>query len=101
MSRPLNFWDLARLGACFGTMRRQPRSRSTYVAQRLGLRLALLLVVASVQTAMGWDNALVELACLAAALCIVLATYNGERPTAAELNYWDEACCFGLVACLG
>src|SRR4051812_27589532 len=41
------------------------------------------------------------LACLAAGLCLVLATYNGERPTAAELNYWDEACCFGLLACLG
>jgi hypothetical protein len=78
-------------------MRRQPRSRSTYVAQRLGLRLA----IAGVQTAMGSDNALVQLACLAAGLCLVLATYNGERPTAAELNYWDEACCFGLVACLG
>jgi len=81
-------------------MRRQPRSSSTYVAQRLGLRLAFLLAIAGVQTAMGSDNALVQLACLAAALCIVLATYDGERPTAAELNYWDEACCFGLVACL-
>jgi hypothetical protein len=82
-------------------MRLRPRSSSTYVAQRFGLRLALLLAVAGVQMAMGWDNPLVQLACLAAALCLVLATYNGERPTAAELTPWDKAGWFGLVACLG
>jgi len=38
---------------------------------------------------------------LCAGLCLVLATCYGDRPTAADLNHWDEACWFGLLACLG
>jgi hypothetical protein len=74
---------------------------SGYVARRLGLKCAFLLVIAAVEDALGWDNVVGQLACLSAVLCVVLATYNGERPTAAELNHWDEACWFGLAACLG
>ena len=67
----------------------------------LGLRLAFLLVIAGVENALGWDRVVVQLACLSAALCLVLAAYNSERPTVPELNHWDEAGWFGLVACLG
>ena len=82
-------------------MRPEPHDGSGYVARRLFLRLAFLLVIAGVENALGLDRVVVQLACLSAALCLVLAAYNGERPTAAELNHWDEASWFGLVACLG
>jgi hypothetical protein len=82
-------------------MRPEPHDGSGCVARRLALRLALLLIIAVVENALGWDSVVVQLACLSAALCLVLAAYNGERPTAPELNHWDEASCFGLVACLG
>ena len=82
-------------------MRPQTHHSSSYVAQRLGLRLAFLLVIAAVEDAFGWSGMVFQLACLAAVLCLVLAAYHGERPTAAEFNHWDEAGWFGLVACLG
>ena len=82
-------------------MRPEPHDGSGYVARRLFLRLAFLLVIAGVENALGLDSVVVQLACRSAALCLVLAAYNGERPTAPELNHWDEAGCFGLVACLG
>ena len=82
-------------------MKPETHRSSGYVAQRFGLKLAFLLAIAGVETALGWDSVVVQLACLSAALCVVLATYNRERPTAAELNHWDEASWFGLVACLG
>ena len=82
-------------------MRPKTHDGSGYVVQRLGLKLAFLLIIAAVEGALGWDNVVVQLACLSVALCLVLAAYNGERPTAAELNHWDEAGWFGLVACLG
>jgi len=65
------------------------------------LKLAFLLIIAAVEDALGWDGVVFQLAGLSAALCVVLATYYGERLTAAELNHWDEAGWFGLVACLG
>ena len=82
-------------------MKPETHRSSGYVAQRFGLKLAFLLAIAGVETALGWDSVVIQLACLSAALCVVLATYNGERPTAAELNHWDEAGWFGLVACSG
>ena len=81
---------------------RLPFHRSSgYVVQRAGLKLAFLLVVAAVEQAFGWDNAVGQLSFLCAGLCLVLATCYGDRPTAADLNHWDEACWFGLLACLG
>ena len=81
---------------------RLPLHRSSgYVVQRAGLKLAFLLVIAAVEQAFGWDNAVVQLSSLFAGMCLVLATYNAERPTAADLNHWDEACWFGMIACLG
>ena len=82
-------------------MRLQSRPHSSYVIQRAGLKLTFLLIIAAVEQAFGWDNAVVQLSSLCAGLCLVLATYNAERPTAAELNHWDEACWFGMMACLG
>ena len=89
------------MGASSQAMRPQADPDSSCVAQRLGLKLAFLLIIAAVEDALGWDSVVFQLACLSAALCLVLATYYGERLTAAELNYWDEASWFGLVACLG
>ena len=82
-------------------MRLRIRLHFGYVAQRAGLKLAFLLVIAAVEQAFGWDNAVVHLSFLFAGMCLVLATCYGDRPTAADLNHWDEACWFGMIACLG
>ncbi len=82
-------------------MRLLSRFPSSYVVQRAGLRLACLLVIAAVEQALGWDNVVVQLSSLFAGLCLLLATSNQEHPTASELNHWDEACWFGILACLG
>ena len=65
------------------------------------MKLTFLLVVAAVEQAFEWNNAVGQLSFLCAGLCLVLATCYGDRPTAADLNHWDEACWFGLLACLG
>jgi hypothetical protein len=78
-------------GARMVTGMRLPFHRSSgYVVQRAGLKLTFLLVVAAVEQAFGWDNGVVQLSSLCAGLCLVLATYNAERPTAADLNHWDD-----------
>ena len=64
------------------------------------MKLTFLLVIAAVEQAFRWDNAVVQLSFLFAGMCLVLATCYGDRPTAADLNHWDEACWFGLLACL-
>src|SRR3954447_22524537 len=57
---------------------------SVYVVQRAGLKLALLLIIAAVEQAFGWDNVMVQLSSLFAGLCFVLAIYSRERPTASK-----------------
>ena len=44
-------------------MRPETHDGSGYVARRLGLKLAFLLVIAGVETALGWDSVVVQLAC--------------------------------------
>jgi hypothetical protein len=75
------------------------RSRSRFVAQRFALKLVILLAV-SIGFVPSLYGALGDLALLTGAMCSILAVQRGERPLARTLNYWDEACCFGLIACL-
>ena len=74
---------------------------SWYVVVRFGLKLAVFLIVCSVQTALGYPNLFFELTTLAAMLCVVLALKHLELPLSRSLNYWDEALCFGLLSHLG
>ena len=73
---------------------------SIHVLQRLCLKLLLLLIFARLQGAAGWRDALTQLALLTSLGCVLLACYRQERPRRDALNYWDEACCFGMIACI-
>ena len=76
------------------------RSRSQLVLHRFSFRLILLLLITAVQVLLGYASALSDLVFLFAWMCVAIALTFKERPLAAELNHWDEACGFGLLACL-
>jgi hypothetical protein len=73
---------------------------SVHVLQRLCLKLLLILIFAHLHGATGWRDALAQLAFLTAGGCVLLACYRKERLRSVTLNYWDEACCFALIACV-
>jgi hypothetical protein len=73
---------------------------SVHVLQRLCLKLLLILIFAHLNGATGWREALAQLAFLTAGGCVLLACFRQERPRRDMLNYWDEACCFSLIACI-
>jgi hypothetical protein len=77
------------------------RFRSVYVLHRFGLRLGLLLMITVGQLLVGYETAFFDLVWLFAGVCIALAIVNKEHPLAGTLSHWDEACGFGLIACLG
>jgi hypothetical protein len=82
------------------TPRSELSASSVDVLQRLCLKLLLLVIFAQLHGAAGWREALAQLALLTAAGCVLLACNRQERPRFDSLNYWDEACCFGLIACI-
>jgi formate hydrogenlyase subunit 3/multisubunit Na+/H+ antiporter MnhD subunit len=73
---------------------------SVHVFQRLCLKLLLILIFAHLDGATEWREALAQLAFLTAGGCVLLACFRQERPRRDTLNYWDEACCFSLIACI-
>jgi hypothetical protein len=77
--------------------RRLPNS---YVLVRFCLKLMVILLIGMLQVALGHPNVFFDLAWLSGGLCVALAVYNRERPFDRSLNYWDEACWFGLVSAL-
>lgn len=76
-------------------------SRSRFVLHRFGIRLALLLMITGGQALFGYATALFDLLWLFTGACVALAVARKEHPLAPDLNHWDEACGFGLLACLG
>jgi hypothetical protein len=73
---------------------------SVHVLQRLCLKLLLILIFAHLNGVTGWRETLAQLAFLTAGGCVLLACFRQERPCRDMLNYWDEACCFSLIACI-
>ncbi len=71
-----------------------------HVVERLCLKLLLIVSFARMHGAAEWRSALAQLALLSAGGCVLLACYRREHPKRDALNYWDEACCFGLIACI-
>ncbi len=78
-----------------------PLLSSEHVLYRFGLRLGVLLLMTALQAVLGYETAFFDLVALFAGACTVLAIFRGEQPLARTLNHWDEACGFGLIACLG
>ncbi len=78
-----------------------PLPSSEHVLYRFGLRLGVLLLITALQAAFGYETAFFDLVPLFAGACTVLALLRREQPLAPTLNHWDEACGFGLIACLG
>jgi hypothetical protein len=74
------------------------RSQSRWVLQRFGLKLLILVAASSTGIIPGLEDALQELNFLSSALCALLALQRREQPLSRRLNYWDEACGFGLLA---
>ena len=78
-----------------------PLMSSELVLYRFGLRLGILLLITVLQAVLGYETAFFDLVPLFAGACAVLAIFRREQPLARALNHWDEACGFGLIACLG
>jgi hypothetical protein len=77
------------------------RDCSWCVIIRFGLKLAVFLLVCSIQIASGGPNLLFDFTTLTAGACVVLALQSRELPFARSLNHWDEALCFGAISHLG
>ncbi len=78
-----------------------PLLSSEQVLYRFGLRLGVLLLLTALQAVLGYETAFFELVALFAGACTMLAILTREQPLAPTLSHWDEACGFGLIACLG
>jgi hypothetical protein len=68
------------------------------VVIRFSLKLAVFLIVCSIQIASGGPNLFFDLTSLTAGASAVIALRSRELPLARSLNYWDEALCFGLIS---
>lgn len=72
---------------------------SRYAAQRLFLKLAIILTFAAAQSPLPWGfgKALTTMLFMSATLSCVLAVVNHERFSLGGLSYWDEGLAFALL----
>ena len=63
--------------------------------------MGVLLLITALQAVLGYETSFFDLVPLFAGACTILAILTREQPLAPTLSHWDEACGFGLTACLG